>query len=76
MVEWVKAIHPMGDAEKGLESLTITKGDMMNEEVFYVLVERYCASVGLRNHGIILNRDVSSAGDNPFLSKLEFMRQY
>ena len=61
---------PDGRCKKGLESLTITKGDMINEEVFYVLVERYCDSVGLRNHGIILNRDVSSAGDNPFLSSL------
>ena len=45
---WIKETHPMGDEALGLDSLTITKGNPIGDHVYYVIVERYETSEGLK----------------------------
>ena len=47
---WIKETHPMGDEALGLDSLTITKGNPIGDHAYYVIVERYDTSEGLKNH--------------------------
>ena len=68
---WIKDTHPMGDEENGLDSFTITKGAPTEGHVYYVLVERYRTTEGLRNHQSIYSRDVNGDYASMF-SKLSF----
>ena len=70
---WVKETHPMGDEDLGLDSLTITKGNPVGDHVYYVIVERYDTTDGLKNHQSLFRRDVSGNYASMF-SKLGFMR--
>ena len=72
---WVKETHPMGDEDLGLDSLTITKGNPVGDHVYYVIVERYDTTDGLKNHQSLFRRDVSGNYASMF-SKLGFMRAY
>ena len=67
--------HPMGDEALGLDSLTITKGNPIGDHVYYVIVERYDTSEGLKNHQSLFRRDVSGNYGSMF-SKLGFMSAY
>ena len=72
---WIKETHPMGDEDLGLDSLTITKGNPVGDHVYYVIVERYDTTDGLKNHQSLFRRDVSGNYASMF-SKLGFMRAY
>ena len=72
---WIKETHPMGDEDLGLDSLTITKGNPVGDYVYYVIVERYDTTDGLKNHQSLFRRDVSGNYASMF-SKLGFMRAY
>ena len=72
---WIKETHPMGDEDLGLDSLTITKGNPVGDHVYYVIVERYDTTNGLKNHQSLFRRDVSGNYASMF-SKLGFMRAY
>ena len=72
---WIKKTHPMGDEDLGLDSLTITKGNPVGDHVYYVIVERYDTTDGLKNHQSLFRRDVSGNYASMF-SKLGFMRAY
>ena len=72
---WIKETHPMGNEDLGLDSLTITKGNPVGDHVYYVIVERYDTTEGLKNHQSLFRRDVSGNYTNMF-SKLGFMRAY
>ena len=69
---WIKETHPMGDEALGLDSLTITKGNPIGDHVYYVIVERYDTTEGLKNHQSLFRRDVSGNYASMF-SKLGFM---
>ena len=43
---WIKAIHPMGEEDMGLDRLTVAKSDSYMGHVFYEVVERYRAFGG------------------------------
>ena len=72
---WIEETHPMGDEDLGLDSLTITKGNPVGDHVYYVIVERYDTTDGLKNHQSLFRRDVSGNYASMF-SKLGFMRAY
>ncbi len=72
---WIKETHPMGDEALGLDSLTITKGNPIGDHVYYVIVERYDTTEGLKNHQSLFRRDVSGNYASMF-SKLGFMSIY
>ena len=72
---WIKKTHPMGEEDLGLDSLTITKGNPSGEHVYYVSVERYDTTGGLKHHQNLFRRDVSGNYASVF-SKLGFMRAY
>ena len=72
---WIEETHPMGDEDLGLDSLTITKGNPVGDYVYYVIVERYDTTDGLKNHQSLFRRDVSGNYASMF-SKLGFMRAY
>ena len=72
---WIKVTHPMGNEDLGLDSLTITKGNPVGDHVYYVIVERYDTTDGLKNHQSLFRRDVSGNYASMF-SKLGFMRAY
>jgi len=72
---WIKETHPMGDEALGLDSLTITKANPIGDQVYYVIVERYETTEGIKNHQSLFRRDVSGNYASIF-SKLGFMNAY
>ena len=48
---WIKETHPLDSKdENNLASLSITKGEPVDEHVYYVIVEIYPTAKGLQNH--------------------------
>ena len=72
---WLKQTHPMGDEDLGLDSLTITKANPVAEHEYYVIVERYDPTDGLKKLQTLFSRDVSRNYSSMFY-KLGFMPAY
>ena len=48
---WIKKTHPLGKEDKNnLDSLSITRSEPFDGQVYYVIVELYPTAQGLANH--------------------------
>ena len=68
---WIKETHPLGAEDKNnLEYLSITKGEPIGGNIYYVIVEVYPTHGGLLNHQRIYNETSSTEKYKDIFSKL------
>ena len=68
---WIKETHPLDAEDKNnLEYLSITKGEPIGGNIYYVIVEVYPTHEGLLNHQRIYNETSSTEKYKDIFSKL------
>ena len=72
----IKATHPIGEEDMGLDRLTVTKSNSYMGHIFYAVVERYRTVEAASNHSSLYRRDVESSEYGPSLSNLSFFNEF
>ena len=68
---WIKETHPLDAGDKNnLEYLSITKGEPIGGQIYYVIVEVYPTNAGLMNHQRIYGETSGTEKYKDVFSKL------